>query len=111
MKILDTNNENYNPVELEEIVHCNSQATMILLASLCREEYDKVNGLESAKDIRDTLKTSREGHKITKITKRELLEGVLRRFTMLKGEGIQEMHNRLKSMLIQVCNLGSKKWS
>jgi hypothetical protein len=58
MEIPNVDTEKYNHVEVEEIVHYNSQATMVLLASLCREEYNKVNGLESAKDIWDTLKTS-----------------------------------------------------
>jgi hypothetical protein len=47
MHILDSDNETYNPVEVEEITHCNSQDTTVLLASLCREEYNKVNGLEN----------------------------------------------------------------
>jgi hypothetical protein len=51
MEILDADDKNYNPMEVEEIVYHNSQATMVLLASLCRKEYNKVNGLESAKDI------------------------------------------------------------
>jgi hypothetical protein len=67
-----------------------------------KEEYNKVNGLESAKDIWDTLKTAHEGDKITKITKRELLEGELQRFTMLKREDMQEMYNRLNILANQV---------
>jgi hypothetical protein len=75
-------------VEVEEIVDHNSQVIMVLLAPLYREEYNKFNGLETAKDIWDTLNTANESDKITKITKRELLEGELSRFTMLKGEGM-----------------------
>jgi hypothetical protein len=66
-----------------------------------------VNGLESSKDIRYTLKTVHEGDKIIK---RELLEGKLGRFAMLKGEDMQEMYNCLKILVNQVCNLRSKKW-
>jgi hypothetical protein len=98
-------------LEAEQIIHHNSQATTILLAYLCREEYNKVNGLESAKEIWDTLKTVHEGDKFTKIIKMELLEGELGRFTMLKGEGPQEMYNRLKMLVNQVRNYGSKKWT
>jgi hypothetical protein len=47
--------------EVEQIQHLNSQATTILLASLSREEYNKVQGLKSAKDIWDVLKTVHEG--------------------------------------------------
>jgi hypothetical protein len=42
MEIPDSDNNNYNLVEVEQIVHHNSQVTMVLLASLCREEYNKV---------------------------------------------------------------------
>jgi hypothetical protein len=51
MEIPDIDDENYNPMEMVEIIHHNSQATTILLASLCKEGYNKMNGLESAKDI------------------------------------------------------------
>jgi hypothetical protein len=44
-------NKDYDSVEAAQIRHFNSQATSILLASLCREEYNKVQGLKTAKDI------------------------------------------------------------
>src|SRR5688572_908893 len=34
-----------------ETIHHDSQATTVLLASLCREEYTKLNGVERTKDI------------------------------------------------------------
>ena len=43
--------EGYDSNEVAQIRHFNSQATTILLASLCREEYNKVQGLKSAKEI------------------------------------------------------------
>jgi hypothetical protein len=49
--------ENYDSDEAAQIRHFNSQATSILLASLCREEYNKVQGLKNAKEIWDILKT------------------------------------------------------
>ena len=44
-------------VSLEMILdfHHNAQAASIILASLSQEEFNKVNGLEVAKDIWDTL--------------------------------------------------------
>jgi hypothetical protein len=90
--------------------HFNSQATSILLASLCREEYNKVQGLKSAKEIWDVLKTAHEGDEVTKITKRETIEGELGRFVLNKGEESQAMYNRLKKMVNQVRNLRSTKW-
>jgi hypothetical protein len=63
--------KDYNSDEAAQIWHFNSQATSILLASLCREEYNKVQGLKNAKEIWDVLKTAHEGDEVTKITKRE----------------------------------------
>jgi hypothetical protein len=47
-----------NPVFINEQIHKNGQATTVLLASLCRDEYNKVSGLDNAKQIWDTLKIS-----------------------------------------------------
>jgi hypothetical protein len=102
--------EDYDSDEVAQIRHFNSQATSILLSSLCREEYNKVQGLENAKEIWDVLKTAHEGNKVTKITKRETIEGELGRFVLNKGEEPQAMYNRLKTMVNQVRNLGSTKW-
>jgi hypothetical protein len=74
---------------------------------LYREEYNKVQGLKSAKEIWDILKTAHEWDKVTKITKRESIEGELGRFVLNKGEEPQGIHNRLKTMVNQVRNLGS----
>jgi hypothetical protein len=51
-----------------------------------------------------------EGDEVTKITKRETIEGELDRFVLNKGEELQAMYNRLKTMVNQVRNLGSTKW-
>jgi hypothetical protein len=102
--------EGYDSDEVAQIRHFNSQATTILLASLCREEYNKVQGLKSAKEIWDVLKTTHEGDEVTKITKRETIEGELDRFVLKKGEEPQAMYNRLKTLVNQGRNLGSTKW-
>jgi hypothetical protein len=52
-----------NPVFINEQIHKNAQATTVLLASLCRDEYNKVSGLDNAKQIWDTLKISHEGER------------------------------------------------
>jgi hypothetical protein len=102
--------EGYDSDEVTQIRHFNSQATNILLASLCREEYNKVQGLKSAKEIWDVLKTVHEGDEVTKITKRETIEGELDRFILNQGEEPQAMYNRLKTLVNQVRNLESTKW-
>jgi hypothetical protein len=102
--------EGYDSDEVAQIRHFNSQPTTILLAYLCREEYNKVKGLKSAKEIWDVLKTAHEGDEVTKITKRETIEGELGRFVLNQGEEPQAMYNRLKTLVNQVRNLGSTKW-
>jgi hypothetical protein len=102
--------KDYDSEEVDQILHFNSQATTILLASLSREEYNKVQGLKSAKEIWDVLKTAHKGDEVTKITKRETIEGELGRFMLNQGEEPQAMYNRLKTLVNQVRNLGSTKW-
>jgi hypothetical protein len=109
-QVLQVGDKDYDSDQVAQIRHFNSQATSILLASLCREEYNKVQGLKSAKEIWDVLKTAHEGDEVTKITKREMIEGELNRFVLNKGEEPQAMYNRLKTMVNQVRNLGSTKW-
>jgi hypothetical protein len=62
--------DDYDEDEVAQIEHFNSQATTTLLASLSREEYNKVQGLKSTKEVWDVLKTAHEGDELTKITKR-----------------------------------------
>jgi hypothetical protein len=47
---------------------------------------------------------------VTKITKRETIEGELGQSVLNQGEEPQAMYNRLKTLVNQVCNLGSTKW-
>jgi hypothetical protein len=102
--------KDYDFDEASQVRHINSQATSILLASLCREEYNKVQGIKSSKEIWDILGMPHEGDKVTKITKRETIEGELCWFVLNKGEEPQAMYNRLKTMVKQVRNLGCTKW-
>jgi hypothetical protein len=109
VQVPSVGDEDYDEDEVAQIVHLNSQATTILLTSLSREEYNKVQGLKSAKEIWDVLKIAHEGDEVTKITKRETIEGELGRFRLRQGEEPQEMYNRLKTLVNQVRNLGSTK--
>jgi hypothetical protein len=87
-----------NPVFINEQIHKNAQATTVLLASLYRDEYSKVSGLDNVKQIWDTLKISHEGNDATMITKMELVEGELGRFAM-RGEEPTQTY------------IGSRPWS
>jgi hypothetical protein len=90
--------KDYDSEEVEQIQHFNSQATTILLASLSREEYNKVQGLKSAKEILDVLKTTHEGDKVTKITKRE----------RSRGSSVASCFTKEKSH--KPCTTGSRPW-
>jgi hypothetical protein len=75
-----------------------------------QQEYNKAQGLKTAKEIWDVLKTVHEGDEVTKITKRETIKGELGCIILNKGEEPQAMYNRLKTMVNQVRSLGSTKW-
>jgi hypothetical protein len=100
-----------NPVFINEQIHKNAQATTVLLASLCRDEYNKVSGLDNAKQIWDTLKISHEGNDATIITKIELVEGELGRFAMIRGEEPMQTYNRLKTLVNKIRSYGSTRWT
>jgi hypothetical protein len=100
-----------NPVFINEQIHKNAQATTVLLAFLCRDEYNKVSGLDNAKKIWDTLKISHEGNDATMITKMELVEGELGRFAMIRGEEPTQTYNRLKTLINKIRSYGSTRWT
>jgi hypothetical protein len=74
----------------------------VLLASLCRDEYNKVSDLDNAKQIWDKLKIYHEGNDATMITKIELVEGELERFAMKWGEEPTETYNRLNTLVNKI---------
>jgi hypothetical protein len=99
-----------NPVFINEQIHKNTQATIVLLAYLCKYEYSKVSGLNNAKKIWDTLKISHEGNDATMIIKMELVEGEHGRFTMKRGEEPTETYNRLKTLVNKIRSYESTRW-
>jgi hypothetical protein len=100
-----------NPIFIKEQIHKNAQATTMLLASLCRDEYNRVSGLDNARQIWDTLKISHEGNDTTMITKIELVEGELRRFAVIRGEEPTQTYNRLKTLVNKIRSYGSTRWT
>jgi hypothetical protein len=74
----------------------------MLLASLCRDEYKEVSGLDNTKKIWDALKVSHEGNDITMITKMELVEGELGRLSMKRGDEPTETYNMLKTLVNKI---------
>jgi hypothetical protein len=100
-----------NPIFINEQIHKNAQATTILLASLCRDEYHKMSGLDNANQIWDTLKISHEGNDATMLTKMELVKGELGRFAMIRGEEPTQTYNMLKTLVNKIRSYGSTRWT
>jgi transposase InsO family protein len=75
------------------------------------DEYNKVSGLDNAKQIWDTLKISHEGNDVTMITKMELVEGELGRFAIKRGEEPTETYNSLKTLANKIWSYGSTRWT
>src|SRR5688572_4161488 len=100
-----------SPIFINEQIHKNAQTTTVLLASLCRDEYHKVSGLDNAKQIWNTLKISHEGNDVTLLTKMELVEGELGRFAMIRGEEPTQTYNRLKTLINKIRSYGSTRWT
>jgi hypothetical protein len=100
-----------NSMFINEQIHKNAQATTVLLASLCREEYHKVSGLDNAKQIWDTHNISHKGNDATMITKMELVEGELGRFAMIRGEEPTQTYNRFKTLVNKIRSYGSTRWT
>jgi hypothetical protein len=101
--------EEHDFEQLQQI-HRNAQATSVLLSSLEKDEFDRVNGLEKAKDIWNTLQRAHEGTKPVKKAKRQLIEGQLDRFVMFDDESPQEMYNWLQKLVNKVRAYGSRRW-
>jgi hypothetical protein len=75
----------------------------VLLASLCRDEYNKVSDLDN--------KISHEGNDVTTVTKMELVEGELGRFTMKTGQEPAKTYNWLKTLENKIQSYGSTRWT
>jgi hypothetical protein len=51
------------------------------------------------------------GNDATMITKMELVEGELGRFTMIRGEEPTQTYNRLKTLVNKIRSYGSTRWT
>ena len=98
-----------NAQELE--IQQNMQAVTVLLSSLCLKDFDKVDGMHSAKDIWDTLWINHEGTERVRQGRVRALEQELNRFTIRKNETPQEMFNRLKKIVNKIRALGGQRWT
>jgi hypothetical protein len=67
-------------------IHHNAQEISILISSVDKEQFNRVDGLDVAKDLWTTLRMAHEGSKSVRMTKIEMLEGQLNRFVMFNDE-------------------------
>jgi hypothetical protein len=101
--------EQPTPDQLQRI-HPNAQVISVLTSLLDKKEFNRVDGLNMAKDIWITLRMAHEGSKPVRMAKIEMLEGQLDRFFIYDDETPQEMFNQLKKMVDKAKALGSKRW-
>jgi hypothetical protein len=97
--------------EEEFKIQRNIRAASILLSSLCPNKFDKVDGMESAKQIWDTLQVNHEGTRKVHEGRICALEGELNRFIIHDNETPQEMFNRLNKIVNKIRALGGCKWN
>ncbi|RLN09989.1 hypothetical protein C2845_PM11G26420 [Panicum miliaceum] len=93
----------------EQNEHKNALAAGTIHSALSPNERNKIYGLESAKEIWDTLQLAHEGTPRVRKLKIELLMGKLERFVMEEGETPEEMYNRLILIVNEIKGLGSKE--
>nr|AAP12977.1 putative copia-type pol polyprotein [Oryza sativa Japonica Group] len=94
--------------EQEQLIHRNDQVSNAILSALSPEEFNKVDRLEEAKAIWDTLQLAHEGSPAVREAKIELLEGRLGRFVMDDKETPQEMYDRMMILVNKIKGLGSE---
>jgi hypothetical protein len=88
----------------------NYQAIRIIKSSLTSGEYDKVDGLKSAKEVWDTLFINHEGTKQVREGRIRASESELNRFVIKDDESPQDMYNRLNKITNKIKSLGSTRW-
>jgi hypothetical protein len=103
------NDEDPTPNQLQKS-HRNAQAISILTSSIHKEEFNRVDSLDVAKDVWTTLRMAHKGSKPMRKAKVEMLEVQHNHFIMFNDETPHEMFNRLKKQVNKVRALGSKMW-
>jgi hypothetical protein len=76
-----------------------------------KEEFNRVDSLEEAKDVWTTLRMVHEGSNPVRKANIDMLEGQLNRFVIFDNETPQDMFNRLKKLVNKAKALRSKKWT
>jgi hypothetical protein len=84
---VDFSDEDEQPTsgQLQKI-HCNVQAISILTSSIDKEEFNRVDDLDVAKDMWTTLRMAHEGSKPVRKVKIEMLEEQLNKFIIFNDD-------------------------
>jgi adenylate kinase family enzyme len=88
----------------------NATTASLILSCLNQEDYNKVNGMGSVKQIWDTLRVSFEGDKSMRKGNIELLQSKIENFAMIEGETTQAMFDRFMTLINRIRSLGDKYW-
>jgi hypothetical protein len=97
--------------EKEFEIQRNMQAASILFSSLCPKEFDMVDGMDSAKQIWDTLQVNHKCSMNVCEGKILALERELNWFIIPENETPQEMFNQLNKIMNKIRALSGDKWS
>ena len=108
--IIPTNEDREITLEEAFNLHQNAQAVSLLVSSLSPDEFNKVNGVESAKRVWEILRVSFEGDTSVRKSNIELLHGELEWFVFLQGETTQAMFDRLVALINRIRALRSTEW-
>uniref|UniRef100_K3Y321 DUF4219 domain-containing protein n=1 Tax=Setaria italica TaxID=4555 RepID=K3Y321_SETIT len=85
----------------------NYQALHLIKSSLCAKEFDKIDGLQSAKEVWNTLFINHQGTRRVREGRIRAFESELNRIIIRENETSQEMYNRLNKIINKIRSLGS----
>ena len=92
-----------------KMLQYNAQACDILFNGLSPKEFNKINRLENAKEIWDTLIDMHEDTDSVKESKLDVLQSKLDKFKMKDGEGVAEIYSRLALIRNEIAGLGNEE--
>ncbi|CAL1382363.1 unnamed protein product [Linum trigynum] len=84
----------------------NCKATNLMYCALGSEEYHKVSGCKTAKEIWDKLQVTYEGTSQVKISRINSLKTEFELFKMMEGETIRQMYERFRTTVNSLENMG-----
>jgi hypothetical protein len=88
-----------NQQRINSKIQCNAQAFSILTSLIDKEAFNRVDGLDVAKDVSNTLQMAHEGSRSMRKAKVEMLKGQLNRFIIYDDETPHVMFNWLKNLV------------